>query len=186
MKILFSGHDYKYEVEATVKLFVPSRFTFHYDITDAEGNIVMSRLKTGKEYTYLFAYCRIDGKYARKAFHIPNSDADKSRCEHEICRLIYICLQKLTGITPPWGLLTGIRPVKKMTQLMESGYDKNAAFTHLKDKYMVSDSRLELAYMTAENQQNNKRLYFNSVLSDKMQLLFIYFAFHGQCKKAYP
>lgn len=152
MKILFSGHDYKYEVEATVKLFVPSRFTFHYDITDAEGNIVMSRLKTGKEYTYLFAYCRIDGKYSRKAFHIPNSDADKSRCEHEICRLIYICLQKLTGITPPWGLLTGIRPVKKMTQLMESGYDKNAAFTHLKDKYMVSDSRLELAYMTADNQ----------------------------------
>ena len=36
MKILFSGNDFKYETEATVKLFIPSRFTFHYDITDAE------------------------------------------------------------------------------------------------------------------------------------------------------
>jgi len=40
MKILFSGHDFKYETEATVKLFIPSRFTFHYDITDADGDIV--------------------------------------------------------------------------------------------------------------------------------------------------
>ena len=45
MKILFKGHDFKYETEATVKLFVPSRFTFHYDITDADGDIVMSQLK---------------------------------------------------------------------------------------------------------------------------------------------
>ena len=43
MKILFKGHDFKYETEATVKLFVPSRFTFHYDITDADGDIVMSQ-----------------------------------------------------------------------------------------------------------------------------------------------
>lgn len=45
MKILFSGNDFKYETEATVKLFIPSRFTFHYDITDADGDIIMTRLK---------------------------------------------------------------------------------------------------------------------------------------------
>ncbi|MGN1481706.1 coproporphyrinogen dehydrogenase HemZ [Porcipelethomonas sp.] len=152
MKILFSGHDFKYETEATVKLFIPSRFTFHYDITDAPGDIVMSRLKTGKKYTYLYAYCRLNGKSCRKACHIPNAGADKNTCEHEICRLIYLCLQQLTGITPPWGLMTGIRPVKKMVSLLESGADKQQAFQILKDKYMVSQSRLELAYMTAENQ----------------------------------
>ena len=73
MKILFSGHDFKYETEATVKLFIPSRFTFHYDITDADGDIVMTRLKKCRNYTYLYAYCRIDKNFCRKAFHIPNS-----------------------------------------------------------------------------------------------------------------
>ena len=152
MKILFSGHDFKYETEATVKLFIPSRFTFHYDITDADGDIVMTRLKKCRNYTYLYAYCRIEKNFCRKAFHIPNSKADKNTCEHEICRLIYLCLQKLTGITPPWGLMTGIRPVKKMTALLQNGCSKAEAFEHLRKKFMVSESRLEIAHMTAVNQ----------------------------------
>lgn len=152
MKILFKGHDFKYETEATVKLFVPSRFTFHYDITDADGDIVMSQLKECRQFTYLFAYCRINGMKARKAYKISNESSDINNCEHEICRLIYLCLQKLTGITPPWGLMTGIRPVKKMSALIENGMSKGQAFKALKNKYMVSDRRLELAYMTAVNQ----------------------------------
>lgn len=152
MKILFSGNDFKYETEATVKLFVPSRFTFHYDITDTDGDMVMTRLKAGKKYTYLYAYCRIDGIYKRKAMHLENNLADRQNCEHELCRLVYLCLQSLTGITPPWGLMTGIRPVKRMADLLNSGMDKEQSFKALKDRFMVSDKRLELAYMTAVNQ----------------------------------
>lgn len=152
MKILFSGNDFKYETEATVKLFVPSRFTFHYDITDTDGDMVMTRLKAGKKYTYLYAYCRIDGIYKRRAAHLENTLADRQNCEHELCRLVYLCLQSLTGITPPWGLMTGIRPVKRMADLLNSGMDKEQSFKALKDRFMVSDKRLELAYMTAVNQ----------------------------------
>ena len=152
MKILFKGHDFKYETEATVKLFVPSRFTFHYDITDADGDIVMSQLKECRQFTYLFAYCRINGMKARKAYKISNESSDINNCEHEICSLFYLCFQKVRGITPPWGLMTGIRPVKKMSALIENGMSKGQAFKALKNKYMVSDRRLELAYMTAVNQ----------------------------------
>lgn len=152
MKILFSGNDFKYETEATVKLFVPSRFTFHYDITDTDGDMVMTRLKAGKKYTYLYAYCRIDGIYKRRAAHLENTLADRQNCEHELCRLVYLCLQSLTGITPPWGLMTGIRPVKRMADLLNSGMDKEQSLKALKDRFMVSDKRLELAYMTAVNQ----------------------------------
>lgn len=152
MKILFSGNDFKYETEATVKLFIPSRFTFHYDITNADGDIVMTRLKKGRIKTYLYVYCRLNGNIKRKSASFPNEMAYKQLTEHEICRLVYLCLQSLTGITPPWGLLTGIRPVKKMAGLIESGKNRQEAFDYLKSKYMVSDSRLELAYNTALNQ----------------------------------
>lgn len=152
MKILFSGNDFKYETEATVKLFIPSRFTFHYDITNADGDIIMTRLKKGRLKTYLYVYCRLNGNIKRKSASFPNKRTDKQLAEHEICRLVYLCLQSLTGITPPWGLLTGIRPVKKMVSLIESGKTRQEAFDYLKTKYMVSDSRLELAYNTAVNQ----------------------------------
>ena len=97
MKILFKGHDFKYETEATVKLFIPGRFEFLYDETNSEGDIVSSHLKNGREYTYLFAYCRIGGRYARKSARFKNTEINEKLCEHEICRLIYLCLQKLTG-----------------------------------------------------------------------------------------
>lgn len=151
MKILFSGNTFKYEVEATVKLFIPSRFTFHSDITDADGDIVMTRIKNGKRFTYLYAYCRIGNAIKRKAVRFENPVA-KDVCEHELCRLVYICLQDITRIEPPWGLMTGIRPVKKMTELLKNGMDKSQAYKSLKDKYMVSESRLDLAYDTAVNQ----------------------------------
>ncbi|MGN0614078.1 MAG: coproporphyrinogen dehydrogenase HemZ [Porcipelethomonas sp.] len=152
MKILFKGHDFKYETEATVKLFIPGRFEFLYDETNAQGNIVSSQLKRGREYTYLFSYCRIGEKISRRACKLKNEQADKNSCEHEICRLIFLCLKKITGISPPWGLLTGIRPVRKMGELLESGFGKDECFSRLKEKYMVSDRRLELAYQTAVNQ----------------------------------
>lgn len=152
MKILFSGNDFKYEIEATVKLFVPSRFTFHYDITDTDGDMVMTRLKTGKRFTYIYACCRIDGKRERSSFHFKNESADKQYCEHELCRLVYICLQRLTGITPPWGLMTGIRPVKRMADMLRNGVSREEAFGKLRKEFMVSQKRLELAYVTAQNQ----------------------------------
>lgn len=152
MKILFSGNDFKYETEATVKLFIPSRFTFHYDITDADGDIIMTRLKKGRHNTYLYVYCRLNGSIKRMSARFPNKIVDKQLAEHEICRLVYLCLQSLTGITPPWGLLTGIRPVKKMADLIASGKTRQEAFDFLKSKYMVSDNRLQLAYSTALNQ----------------------------------
>ncbi len=152
MKILFKGHDFKYETEAVVKLFIPGRFEFLYDEINSDGDIVSSQLKKGREFTYLFAYCRVGEKTARKAFKLNNYKADKNTCEHEICRLIFICLNRITGITPPWGLLTGIRPVKKMTELIEKGCDKKECFDKLKNKYMTLNSRLELSYSTAVNQ----------------------------------
>ena len=152
MKILFKGHDFKYETEATVKLFIPGRFEFLFDETNSCWDIVSSQLKKGRKYTYLFAVCRVGEKTARKSLKISSSKADDKICEHEICRLIFQCLQKITGITPPWGLLTGIRPVRKMTELISLGYDKKQCFEILKAKYQTTDRRLELAYKTAVNQ----------------------------------
>lgn len=152
MKILFKGHDFKYETEAIVKLFIPGRFEFLFDETNSCGDIVSSQLKKCRKNTYLFAVCRIGEKKARKSLILDNKQADEKTCEHEICRLIFYCLHKITGITPPWGLLTGIRPVRKMTELISLGYNKNQCFEILKTKYQTSDRRLELAYKTAVNQ----------------------------------
>ena len=66
--------------------------------------------------------------------------------------MLYLLMQKLKGVTPAWGLLTGIRPVKKVNELLDRGLDKTEIFSALKEKYFVSDEKLELAYSTAVTQ----------------------------------
>lgn len=51
-------------------------------------------------------------------------------------------------------MVTGIRPVKKINELMERGLDKPEIFSVLKEKYYVSDEKLELAYRTAVTQSD--------------------------------
>ncbi len=155
MTILFSNHTIKYEVESTVKLFIPAmRFNFVYDERNCDGDMVMTRVKKGKSFTYLYAYVRIGDKIKRMAYHISNEKVktEKDLCEYNLCKLVYFCLSEVTEITPKWGMLTGIRPVKKVVDLIEKGLSKTEVFAVLKDRFLVSNEKLELAYKIAKIQ----------------------------------
>ena len=42
-------------------------------------------------------------------------------CEFALCRLLYLLLCDATGTRPPWGVLTGVRPVRLVHQLWQQG-----------------------------------------------------------------
>lgn len=153
MKILFSGHEFKYEIEATAKLFIfAERFEFVFGAENLPENqdYIASRLKKGKKYTWLYAWVSVDGKTFRKSAHISNNCENyRNSCELELCRLIYICLEKITGISPEWGLLTGIRPVKRVSALMDKGMTESEISQFLYEKYNVSRKKSMLAFKTA-------------------------------------
>lgn len=152
MTILFSNHTIKYEIESTIKLFIPAkRFNFLYDELNCDGDMIMTRIKTGKRFTYLYAYVRINNKIKRRAYHVLNEKikTEKDLHEYNLCKLVYLCLIEITGIVPKWGMLTGIRPVRKVVGLIEKGFSKAEVFAELKNKFLVSDEKLELAYKIA-------------------------------------
>ena len=49
-----------------------------------------------------------------------------------------------TGIAPPWGSLTGIRPAKVATELLEAGHTPEEAGQILEDTYFVTPQRRRL------------------------------------------
>ena len=75
----------------------------------------------------------------------------------EIKLSIYKLLLEYTSSPKPWGTLTGVKPVKRVITLLEDNLSHDKAYKVMKDKYMLSDSRFELAYNCAINQQ--KLLY---------------------------
>ncbi len=156
MKILFSGHEFKYEIEAIVKLFIfAQHFEFIYNAESLpEGDFIASRLKKCKGNTYFYTYIRMNGVTNKKSAHINNgTDNYKNECELTLCRLIYEILEKITGISPEWGMLTGIRPVRRVAKLIDSGMNKEEICNHLAEKYKVSHEKTMLSYRTAEIQK---------------------------------
>lgn len=154
MTIIFNNNSFKYETEATVKLFIPAeKFNFLYDAEDAEGDVVITRIRRGKKKIYLYAYVRMGERKARKC-KILSADIQNTNnaCEYGLCRLVYICLQRLTGINHQWGLLTGIRPVKKFNAMIKDGKNYQQISEYFKDRYLVSESRCKIAYKTAMTQ----------------------------------
>jgi len=154
--IVLIGNTFKYEIEAIVKLFFPaSRFSFSDNIADACGdNYIIARISEDNSSSMLNSEISLNGCKAviKEKTLSCTYETDKSTVEHEMCRLIYHSLKELLGVNPPWGLMTGIRPVKKVIELLEKGKEYGEINSLLSRKYELSENKLRLAYETANNQ----------------------------------
>ncbi len=153
MTILLNNNSFKYETEATVKLFFPAeRFNFLYEGSQADGDLIMTRLRKGRKYTYFYVYVRIGSKSLRRSSKLENDKISDSDCEFAICRLLFDLLCLITGKKSEWGLITGIRPVKKVNTLIEKGYSKEQIYEAFSQKYLISKKKMDIAYHTAITQ----------------------------------
>ncbi|MGI6238030.1 MAG: coproporphyrinogen dehydrogenase HemZ [Christensenellales bacterium] len=71
---------------------------------------------------------------------------------------LYELLKKMTGIRPPWGSLTGIRPTRLLYEAMEDGLDRDAAIERLTREFDVAPSRAQLLGEIADAQQGLREL----------------------------
>ena len=70
-----------------------------------------------------------------------------------IKREIYSFLSSETGKTPPWGILTGVRPVKLTGEIFERTGIEKSVFHELLDTYLLSREKAELLINTYKYQQ---------------------------------
>jgi oxygen-independent coproporphyrinogen-3 oxidase len=75
---------------------------------------------------------------------------DKNRLKFEL----YQYLNRETGIRPPWGIVTGIRPVKLTGDLLRNCKDSVIAKEILVNEYLVSDAKATQAVEMVLHQQN--------------------------------
>lgn len=71
----------------------------------------------------------------------------KKNVSEELAVLLFTLLTKLTQITPTWGILTGVRPIKLMRRLT-SELGETGAKAYFRDKLLVSQNKTELAAIT--------------------------------------
>ena len=149
MPVVLIGNSFKYEIEATLKLFFnTARFAFCTERNEInnERYIVAEVISNSDPSSFSIEVCLNDKPYTTR------NEAHPEKLEHEMCRTLFHMLCDITGIRPPWGIMTGIRPVKKVTELIDKGMNKEEIRKELIDRFELQNDKFELAYKTAENQ----------------------------------
>ena len=131
-KILLKQIEKKYDYVELIKVFLtPDQFTVYTDSDfESEGNV---------------------SDAASDSWITINESGSKDR--NEIKRELFHQLSKLTGQNPPWGILTGVRPVKLTGELYQKLGSREKVSQCLKNEYLVSDEKIKLLLETWEYQQ---------------------------------
>ena len=82
-----------------------------------------------------------------------NAGMDRRERKNVLKQLLYHALATHTGITLPWGALTGIRPVKIPMTLLEQGFDDDEIISHMAEVYFCGEKKARLALEIAKRER---------------------------------
>ncbi|MGN0383084.1 MAG: coproporphyrinogen dehydrogenase HemZ [Eubacterium sp.] len=77
---------------------------------------------------------------------------DRKETKNILKRHLYSILSRKTKKELPWGTLTGIRPVKIPTLLIEQGESDEAVKKYMKETYLASDEKTDLSIKIAHKE----------------------------------
>lgn len=125
-----------YDVECLLRLFLPSQ-----QIKNSSSNeyVIIENLDSKIKLEFL-----INNTLFSKEV-IPNFS--EAGCEYLVFIEIYNFLKKITGITPPWGTLTGIRPIKLLRTFVQD-LGREQAWEYFSKKFLVAENKISLAFNT--------------------------------------
>ena len=162
MKLIFRGHDSRYAVEQSLLAFFPQERPVYEPAAPDEDNCAWITLSQGKTWTTAVTTIRYGGKTARgisRESIAPGLDPyEAERLRQKAVKLSFFkAAREITGVTPSWGALTGIRPGKLAGRMLEEGKSPREVDRVLRDTYYVSPERRRLVIEAAQAGLRAKR-----------------------------
>ncbi len=126
--IFFPGARFTETEEETVDTIVASVISVERD----GGVFAIVTLKQGEKI------CSAEAFFA-------NTDNAEKTAKLAVGAAFMRAGEDFTGFTPPWGTLTGVRPAKVATELLESGLTPDEAAVRMSRDYLTSQTKAKLA-----------------------------------------
>lgn len=147
---VLEGHELQNDVQTMIQVFLANRhYTRTEDVTDAEIT-VKSEMKKGIASAMLYRRGEEVSQWSMEYDETSLTDKEQKRI---IKRTIYELLKAETGIRPQWGLLTGVRPAKLVSIMLEEGKSDAECMAFLTEDYLVMEHKAALALKVAKAEQ---------------------------------
>lgn len=145
MNLYVKNHTFWFELENVTQLFFPNeKISVFKEFDSIEEPYIFSELSDR-----LTVEVRIGSYNVTKSADV---SCEKEKNELIVCQMLYKILCDFAKIQQPWGMLTGVRPVKLLRKLCQK-YGEQAAKDKLRQEYFVSEEKLKLAEQTEVNEK---------------------------------
>ena len=156
MKLYLKGHDYKYATEQMLLMLFPGQRPEYPDTLPEAGedSLALTLSRTEGRATGHAVLTWAGRRYSRFAWAADPGEKDRLERDRVLQRVLknafYRAGTEALGREPPWGALTGVRPVKISTKALTRGLTLRQADAQLRDLYRVSPDRRRLALDCAQ------------------------------------
>ncbi len=152
------GHSYVYEVHATMKLFVPIEKIKLYSQEDPCENLdkypnYLVTTITRRVRGVRISVCLVLDRERVERDCECDTDEDDA-LQYALCHLVFSLFCEVTNTRPPWGMLTGIRPVRLVHRAWEEGKSNLEILEYFQKELCVSHEKSALAIEIAERQKD--------------------------------
>ncbi|MBR5470704.1 MAG: coproporphyrinogen dehydrogenase HemZ [Oscillibacter sp.] len=151
MKLILKGHDERYIVEQSLMALFPGELPVYEEIQPGDDTWAVISLREETDRCHVTVEMCYQGKAAPYSVGWPLSGTDFERegqRRHAVARCFFLAAREITGVTPPWGMLTGVRPDKPVTWALAEGKTPQQAKELLEQTYFVTPERAALALET--------------------------------------
>lgn len=153
MKLVFSGHEYRYAVEQMLSTLFPGECPDYTPYAAGEDGMTV-RLSTGKTFTtatcaYASRGETFHGRAAVKTALMTDANEIDRLSQFIIKNAVYRAVRSSGMTQPPWGSLTGVRPGKLMHGIMKRTGSRAEAVAAFSAEYDVTPARANLCYETS-------------------------------------
>ncbi len=157
------NHNYNYQVVTTVQIFYPNikLKSIENNVYEKDEYLFESLVETGVVVARLLIN---DEEIACHKVETDNSVSDE---KYAVKKSLFLMLKEYVGVTPSWGMLTGVRPAKNIVALLEDGLQLSEIPQYLNEKFYVAFDKIDLAIKVAlvekeiikHNKDNEYSLY---------------------------
>ena len=146
MQIVLRGAAAGYEAEHTARIFYPAA-ELSQTLPDDTADLVLAVAHRH----LLLVLVRQNGTTTWVQQRPPQGDARTQ--EYALCRMLYTMLCGVTGIRPPWGMMTGVRPVRIIHDLRAEGKTEEEIEQRFLQHFDCTPRRFAMAKSIADLQR---------------------------------
>nr|WP_303992447.1 coproporphyrinogen dehydrogenase HemZ [Ruminococcus bromii] len=145
MNLYVKNHNFHFELENLTRLFFPNeKITVIRDFSEPQPPYIYTEVSDKITISVNI------GSFNKSETAVKKLTDDDN--ELVSAQLLYKLLCDFTGLTQPWGILTGVRPVKLLRRLAEGSSEEQAVKKFEKD-FFVSNEKIALSRETEHNER---------------------------------